>query len=222
MKEVEIHLPWYSQFSFPAALSLPLKNFCRVSLSLESIAGIVAGSLITFAVLYYVGVIQPDARYIIPLGGMIIGNSMKAASLGLDRLISELGHQRKRIDNLLALGAGRRQASIGAVRQAVKAAMMPTIDTMKTVGLVHLPGIMTGYIIAGGSPLTAVKFQLAVIYMITGADDVFAVTRYADTWFWINHEDSVSKRMLYFLQLLLSLAETGPAPPSPLVTIPTN
>ena len=53
-------------------------------------------------------------------------------------------------------------------------------------------------------------------------DDVFAVTRYADTWFWITHEDSASKRMLYFLQLLLSLAETGPAPPSPLVTIPTN
>ena len=52
--------------------------------------------------------------------------------------------------------------------------------------------------------------------------DVFAVTRYADAWFWINGEDAFSKRMLYFLQLLLSLAETGPAPPSPLVTIPTN
>ena len=141
-----------------------------------AIAGIVAGSLVTFAVLYYVGVIQPEARYVIPLGGMIIGNSMKAASLGLDRLISELGHQRKRIDNLLALGASRSQAVIGAVRQAVKAAMMPTIDTMKTVGLVHLPGIMTGYIIAGGSPLTAVKFQLSIIYMITGATGITCLT----------------------------------------------
>ena len=53
-------------------------------------------------------------------------------------------------------------------------------------------------------------------------DDAFAVIRYADTWFWINEEDSASKRMLYFLQLLLSLAETGPAPPSPLVTVPIN
>jgi putative ABC transport system permease protein len=54
----------------------------------------------------------------------------------------------------------------------VKAAMIPTIDTMKTVGLVHLPGIMTGFIIAGGSPLTAVKFQLAVIYMLAGATGI--------------------------------------------------
>ena len=69
-------------------------------------------------------------------------------------------------------------AALGSVGQAVKAAMIPTVDTMKTVGKVHLPGIMTGYIIAGGSPLTAVKFQLAVIYMVTGATGItcFLVT----------------------------------------------
>jgi len=69
-------------------------------------------------------------------------------------------------------------AALGSVGQAVKAAMIPTVDTMKTVGQVHLPGIMTVYIIAGGSPLTAVKFQLAVIYMVTGATGItcFLVT----------------------------------------------
>jgi UDP-glucose/iron transport system permease protein len=134
--------------------------------------GIAVGSLVTFALLYGAGVIQPEARYAIPLGGMIIGNSMKASSLAMNRLIAELGHQRRRIETLLALGATARQAALGAVGQAVKTAMIPTIDTMKTVGLVHLPGIMTGFIIAGGSPLTAVKFQLAVIYMLAGATGI--------------------------------------------------
>ncbi len=132
-------------------------------------AGIGAGSLITFWSLYLAGVIQSEARFVIPLGGMIIGNAMKASSLTLNRLISELGHQRRQIETLLALGANARQASLGAVRQSIRSALIPTVDTMKTVGLVHLPGIMTGYIIAGGSPLIAVKFQLAIIYMIAGA-----------------------------------------------------
>ena len=131
--------------------------------------GITVGSGFTFAGLYAAGVIQPEARYAIPLGGMIVGNAMKASSLALDRLTSELSHQRRQIETLLALGGTSAQAVAGAVRQSVKAALIPTIDTMKTVGLVHLPGIMTGFIIAGGSPLTAVKYQLAVIYMIAGA-----------------------------------------------------
>lgn len=129
---------------------------------------IFAGSFGAFAILSLAGVIQPEARFVIPLGGMIVGNSMNAASLALNRLIGELGHQRRQIENLLALGANARQASAGALRQAVKAAMIPNIDSMKTIGLVHLPGIMTGFIIAGGSPLTAVKYQLAVAYMISG------------------------------------------------------
>ncbi len=133
---------------------------------------IALGSGCTFATLYAAGVIQPEARYAIPLGGMIVGNAMKASSLSLNRLIAEVSGKRPQIENLLALGASKSQAAADAVRQAVKAALIPTIDTMKTVGLVHLPGIMTGFIIAGGSPLTAVKYQLAVIYMIAGATAV--------------------------------------------------
>ncbi len=139
-------------------------------------AGIFLGSVVTFGVLYAAGVIQPEAQYAIPLGGMIIGNSMKASSLSLNRLIGELGHQRARIETLLALGASSRQAALNAVRQAVGAAMIPTVDTMKTVGLVHFPGIMTGFIIAGGSPMTAVKFQLAIMYMVAGATGITCLT----------------------------------------------
>jgi putative ABC transport system permease protein len=134
-----------------------------------AIVGIVFGSFCTFAVLYAAGVIRPEPSYILSLGGMIIGNSMKACSLALNRLTSELGHQRQRIETLLALGANARQATLDAVRQSVKASLIPTVDSMKTVGLVHLPGIMSGYIIAGGAPLTAIKYQLAVMYMLAGA-----------------------------------------------------
>ncbi len=127
------------------------------------------GSFATFGVLWYAGVIQSEARFAIPLGGMIIGNSMKAASLAMNRLLAETEHRRRQIETLLALGASPKQAMEQTVRQAAKAALIPTIDTLKTVGLVHLPGIMTGYIVAGGSPLTAVKYQLAIMYMLTGA-----------------------------------------------------
>jgi len=130
--------------------------------------GILIGSVITFAVMAAAGVIGPEAKYIIPLGGMIIGNSMNIASLAMNRLIGELGHQRKRIETLLALGANARQASEWAVRQSVRSALIPVIDTMKVIGLVHLPGVMTGFIIAGGSPLEAVKYQLAIVFMIAG------------------------------------------------------
>ncbi len=130
--------------------------------------GILIGSVITFAVLSGAGVIGPEAKYIIPLGGMIIGNSMNASSLSMNRLIGELGHQRKRIETLLALGANAQQASEWAVRQSVRSALIPVIDSMKIIGLVHLPGIMTGFIIAGGSPLEAVKYQLAIVFMIAG------------------------------------------------------
>jgi putative ABC transport system permease protein len=182
-------LQWLFAINEPWLLFLILFFMCCVSAIISGNRGrkipgskwiafmaIGLGSLFTFMVLYWMGVIQPEARYVIPLGGMIIGNSMKAASLTLNRLVAEMGHQRARIENLLALGATARQASLGAVQQATKAAMIPTVDTMKTVGLVHLPGIMTGFIIAGGSPLMAVKYQLAVIYMLVGAAAITCLT----------------------------------------------
>ncbi|CAI2719651.1 ABC-type uncharacterized transport system, permease component [Nitrospina watsonii] len=138
-------------------------------------AGILAGSGVTFGILAAAGVIAPEAKYIIPLGGMIIGNSMNTASLAMNRLTGELSHQRRRIETLLALGANARQAGRWAVRDTLKAAMIPTLDSMKVIGLVHLPGIMTGFIIAGGSPLEAVKYQLAIVFMIAGTASLTAM-----------------------------------------------
>ncbi len=130
--------------------------------------GILAGSVLTFSILFVAGIIAPEAKFIIPLGGMIIGNSMNASSLAMNRLIGEMKHQSSQIETLLALGANKGQASQRALRKSVRAALIPSIDSMKVIGLVHLPGIMTGFIIAGGSPLEAVKYQLAVVFMIAG------------------------------------------------------
>ena len=138
--------------------------------------GIGLGAFSTFSLLYAVGVIPPEAQYVIPLGGMIIGNTMRASSLTLNCLTGEMETQRPRIENLLALGANAHQASIMTVRLTVRTAMIPTIDTLKTVGLVHLPGMMTGYIVAGGSPLVAVKYQLTIMYMIAGATGITCIT----------------------------------------------
>jgi putative ABC transport system permease protein len=97
---------------------------------------------------------------------------MKASSVALNRLVAEMAHQRRQVETLLSLGATARQAAKTVIPAAIKAGFIPSLDTMKSVGLVHLPGIMTGYIIAGGDPLTAVKFQLAIIYMLAGTSGI--------------------------------------------------
>ena len=141
-----------------------------------SFAGISIGSGLTIGVLCYVGTIPADARYLVPLGGMIVGNAMQAVILSLNQLIRELETRRLQIETLLALGASARQAIDEPLKQSIRAGLLPTIATLKTVGLVHLPGVMTGFIIAGGSPVLAIKYQLTVLYMIVGATGISCFT----------------------------------------------
>jgi putative ABC transport system permease protein len=108
-------------------------------------------------------------QYIIPLAGMIIGNSMVAAALVANRLSSDIREHRREIELALSLGATARQAINPYLRDALKTAMMPTISSMMTVGIVQLPGMMTGQIIAGTNPNAAVRYQVVVMYMIAAA-----------------------------------------------------
>lgn len=110
-----------------------------------------------------------DPRYLIPLAGMIIGNSMNAASLAAERLSSEIHGRRDEIETALCLGATARQASDSSVRSAFRASMMPTINTMAAMGIVALPGMMTGQILSGTEPIVAVRYQIAIMCAITGA-----------------------------------------------------
>lgn len=110
-----------------------------------------------------------EPQYLIPLFGMIIGNSMNGAALAAERLNSEMELRRGEVESYLALGASPARASAEAVRRALVAALMPTVNMLMVVGLVSLPGMMTGQIIAGSSPDTAVRYQIVVVFMLAGA-----------------------------------------------------
>lgn len=110
-----------------------------------------------------------DPRYLIPLAGMIIGNSMNGASLAAERLSAEIRERREEIETAISLGANPRQASETAVRTAFRAALIPTMNTMAATGIVSLPGMMTGQILSGTEPIVAVRYQIAIMCAITGA-----------------------------------------------------
>jgi len=115
-----------------------------------------------------------DPRYLIPLAGMIIGNSMNGASLAAERLAAEMRERKDEVETALCLGASGRQASESAVRNAFRAALVPTVNTMAAMGIVSLPGMMTGQILSGTEPIIAVRYQIAIMCAITGAVSITA------------------------------------------------
>lgn len=110
-----------------------------------------------------------EARYFIPIGGMVVGNSMNAMALALERLLSDAAGGRDRVEALLALGADRREATATMAAGAVRAGMIPSINSMMGVGVVFLPGMMTGQILAGADPLLSIKYQIVVMLMLVGS-----------------------------------------------------
>lgn len=110
-----------------------------------------------------------DPRYLIPLAGMIIGNSMTGASLAAERLAAEMRERRDEIETALCLGAPARTAVREAVCSAFRAALIPSVNAMAAMGIVFLPGMMTGQILSGTDPVIAVKYQIAIMCVITGS-----------------------------------------------------
>jgi len=119
------------------------------------------------------------AQQIIPIAGMVIGNSMNVCSLVMRRMHEEIKARQLQIETALALGATRQQAVRPHLKTALQSGMMPIVDSTKTVGLIQLPGAMTGMILAGASPLQAVQLQMIVMYMLIGAA---ALTGLAASW----------------------------------------
>lgn len=131
--------------------------------------------ILTIGLLLSLKVIEPTARYVIPISGMIIGNGMVVSGLFLNRLKAELDTRRDEIKVYLGLGATSKQAISHVMRNTVKASMLPTIDGMKTVGLVQLPGMMTGMIVAGADPIEAVRYQILIMYSFTSSAAITAI-----------------------------------------------
>jgi putative ABC transport system permease protein len=132
-----------------------------------------AGSAWTLGAVTLLAIIQCEPwyapQYAIPLVGMILGNTLSGISLGLDRLTKDLYQQRELVEGLLALGATRWEASLPSVQQAVRTGMVPMINSMMIVGVVSLPGMMTGQILAGQDPSEAVKYQIVIMFVIASA-----------------------------------------------------
>ncbi len=113
-----------------------------------------------------------EPQYLIPIAGMILGNSMTSAALAGERLQGDLAARRDEVEARLALGFAGREAVQPIVRASLRAAMIPTVNGMMTVGLVQLPGMMTGQILAGTSPLLAIRYQIVVVFMLAVATAV--------------------------------------------------
>ena len=114
-------------------------------------------------------------RYSLPLLGMILGNAMTGISLGLHTLTTGLVRDKAAIEARLMLGAPRQLALRSAMRAAMRSAMMPIVNSMAATGLVSLPGMMTGQILAGVEPVEAVKYQLLIMFLIAGGTGIGAI-----------------------------------------------
>jgi putative ABC transport system permease protein len=110
-----------------------------------------------------------EPRLVLPIAGMVIGNTMNAVAVSLDRLFSDLRSDRERIQTLLALGARPREAIGTALRAALRAGLIPTLNAMSAAGIVFIPGMMTGQILSGVDPALASRYQLVVLTMICAA-----------------------------------------------------
>jgi putative ABC transport system permease protein len=109
-----------------------------------------------------------EPQYAIPLLGMLLGNTMNGIALGMDRLTSSAWDQRTQIEGRLMLGQSWRQAIEVSRRESVRSGLIPIINSMMAAGLVSLPGMMTGQILGGNPPMEAVKYQILIMFLISG------------------------------------------------------
>jgi len=133
-------------------------------------------------------VVKPDPWYaphiLIPLGGMIMGNAMTSVVLGLDRFYSGLRDRWRSVETSLTLGATSFRAALPIIQGTARASLLPIINNMMVMGLVHFPGMMTGQLTAGASPVQAARYQLMILYAIATANSLATLSV---IWLGIRH-----------------------------------
>ncbi len=137
-----------------------------------------AGTLCCIAYFLFVVVrISPwyNPQYFIPLAGMLVGNSMTGVALGMNSLLEGMSSRRALVEEALILGASPKDAAAGIVNFAFDAAILPTLNQMLGMGIIFLPGMMTGQILAGTPPLTAISYQIAIMLGIFGSAGLCAI-----------------------------------------------
>jgi len=134
-----------------------------------SFVAILSGLTVTLGVLVLFKALNYRPSEVIPVSGMVVGNSMVAVGLLFKNLLSGFQARKDEIEAKLCLGAAPKEAARSIIRDSIKTAMLPTADSMKTLGIVQLPGMMTGLILAGIAPTEAIKYQVMVAFMLAGA-----------------------------------------------------
>lgn len=137
--------------------------------------GVAVGAAATLGLLLVARVIDTSGRVVVPVGGMVVTGAMQGASLTLQRMRDEASSGRRAVEARLALGLDGGTAFAPHLRTALRNALIPAIDGTKVVGLISLPGATVGLLLAGVNPLTAIRYQVVVMYMLLGGAAVAAV-----------------------------------------------
>jgi len=140
-----------------------------------SFIAITVSTTLTLAILLLSKAIAFVPMQVIPITGMIAGNAMVAVGLCYSNLNQRFDDNRQQILEMLSLGASVKTASASYIRDSIRAAMIPTVDAAKTVGLVSLPGMMSGLIFAGIDPVKAIKYQIMVTFMLLGTASIATI-----------------------------------------------
>jgi putative ABC transport system permease protein len=123
----------------------------------------------TLGLVVALGIFDATPRFLVPVGGMVVGNSMTAAAVSLNRLGDEISDRGREIEATLALGATATEAAAPSVRRSLRSGMITLIDSTKTTGLIFFPGTMVGMLLAGADPTDAVRLQLILLYVLLGS-----------------------------------------------------
>jgi putative ABC transport system permease protein len=139
------------------------------------LGSLAVAAVATLGLVVALGIFDPTPRYLVPVGGMVIGNAMTAAAVALNRLGEDVHDQSRRIEATLALGATSSQAVTPLVRRSLRSGMITLVDSTKTTGLIFFPGTMVGMLLAGADPTDAVRLQLILLYVLLGAVSIAAL-----------------------------------------------
>lgn len=150
----------------------------RISQKMTGLFGIVWGALFASSFLtlsYTIGaIVQPDnwyqPQYLIPMAGMVFGHAINGASLAGERLVSNINNNRLEIETYLCLGATPKQAITVYRKEAIRIGIIPTLNQMMVVGMVSLPGMFTGQVLAGGDPIDAASYQILILFVLATAN----------------------------------------------------
>jgi putative ABC transport system permease protein len=130
----------------------------------------------TLGLVVALGIFEPEARFLVPVGGMVVGNAMTASATALNRLGDEMHASARAIEATLALGATSTEAAMPIVRRSLRSGTINLVDSIKTMGLIFFPGTMVGMLLAGADPTDAVRLQLILVYALLGSVSLAALT----------------------------------------------